>query len=149
MHVEPDHIPRELKVLESFILWENFNRGDGKMSKTPVLSAGAKTPYDTAKALMPFESAKEKLSKATDLGLGISLLNGIKVNVGFHEGNLWCLDFDGFADSVTDNIDDGVMEFIDTFPSYIEISPSGTGFKYFFMCDRPPQSKYKIEFAPS
>ena len=149
MEVYPDHIPRELKVLESFILWENFNRGDGKMSKSPVLSAGAKTPYDTAEALMPFESAKEKLSKATDLGLGISLLDGIKVNVGAHTGYLWCLDFDGFADSVSNGVDDGVMAFVDTFPSYTEISPSGTGFKYFFVCDRAPQSKYKIKFGPS
>ena len=149
MQVYPDHIPRELKVLESFILWENFNRGDGKMSKTPVLSAGAKTPYDTAEALMPFESAKEKLSKARDLGLGISLRDGIKVKMEAGEGYLWCLDFDGFAEPNSDTVDDGVWEFVDSFPSYTEISPSGTGFKYFFVCDRPPQSKSKIKFGPS
>ena len=149
MHVEPDHIPSELKVLESFILWENFNQEDGKMIKSPVSSTGFKVAYNNPDVLMPFEFAKEKLSKAKDLGLGISLLEGIKVNVGVHEDYLWCLDFDGFADSVTDNVDDGVMEFIDAFPSYIEISPSGTGFKYFFVCDRVPQRKYKIKFGPS
>ena len=149
MQVYPDQIPLELKALESFILWENFNRGDGKMSKSPVLSAGAKTPYDTAEALMPFESAKEKLSKAKDLGLGVSLLGGIKVNVDKAEGYLWCLDFDGFAKSDGDEVDDGVVSFVESFPSYTEISPSGTGFKYFFVCDRVPQSKYKIKFGPS
>jgi hypothetical protein len=149
MQVYPDQIPLELKALESFILWENFNRGDGKMSKSPVLSAGAKTSYDTAEALMPFESAKEKLSKAKDLGLGVSLLGGIKVNVDKAEGYLWCLDFDGFAKSDGDEVDDGVVSFVESFPSYTEISPSGTGFKYFFVCDRVPQSKYKIKFGPS
>ena len=149
MHIELEHIPSELKVLESFLLWENFIRGDGKISKTPVSSSGFRIAHNNPDVLMSFESAKEKLSKATNLGLGISLLNGIKVNVGVHEGYLWCLDFDGFADSVTDSVDDGVMEFIDAFPGYIEISPSGTGFKYFFVCDRLPQSKSKIKFGPS
>ena len=149
MQVYPDHIPPELKVLESFVLWKNFNRGDGKMIKSPVSSAGFKVAYNNPDVLMPFESAKEKLSKAKDLGLGVSLLDGIKVNVDKVEGYLWCLDFDGFADSVSNGVDDGVMAFVDTFPSYTEISPSGTGFKYFFVCDRVPQSKYKIKFGPS
>ena len=149
MEVCPDHIPLELQALDSFLLWENFNRGDRKLSKSPVLSAGVKASYNAAEALMSFESAKEKLSKAKDLGLGISLLDGIKVNVEPHTGYLWCLDFDGFADPVTDNVDDYVRAFLETFPSYAEISPSGTGFKYFFVCDRPPQSKSKIKFGPS
>ena len=149
MQVYPDHIPRELKVLESFILWENFNRGDGKMSKTPVSSSGFRIAHNNPDVLMPFESAKEKLSKGKDVGLGIGLLDGLKVRVEADEGYLWCLDFDGFADSVSNGVDDGVMAFVDTFPSYTEISPSGTGFKYFFVCDRVPQSKYKIKFGPS
>ena len=149
MQVYPDHIPRELKVLESFILWENFNRGDGKMSKTPVSSTGFRIAHNNPDVLMPFESAKEKLSKARDLGLGISLRDGIKVKMEAGEGYLWCLDFDGFAEPHSDTVDDGVWEFVDSFPSYTEISPSGTGFKYFFICDRPPQSKSKIKFGPS
>ena len=148
MHVEPDRIPSELKVLQSFILWLNFNRGDG-IIKSPVSSTGYKVAYDNPDALMPFESAKAKLSEAKHLGLGVSLRDGIKVNVDAREGNLWCLDFDGFADSVSDNVDDGVVAFLNTFPSYCEISPSGTGFKYFFVCDRVPQSKFKIKFGPS
>ena len=69
MEVYPDHIPRELKVLESFILWENFNQEDGKMIKSPVSSTGFKVAYNNPDVLMPFEFAKEKLSKAKDLGL--------------------------------------------------------------------------------
>jgi putative DNA primase/helicase len=59
------------------------------------------------------------------------------------------LDFDGFANLENNQVDDGVIEFISTFTSYTEISPSSTGFKYFFVCDRNPQSKFKIKFGPS
>ena len=149
MHVKPDHIPSEIQSLESFMFWKNIRKGDGKMTKSPVSSAGIGIAHNNTDELMPFELAKERLSKASGLGLGISLLDGVKVNVETHTGYLWCLDFDGFAEPNSDKVDYGVTEFIDAFPSYIEISPSGTGFKYFFVCDRPPQSKSKIKFGPS
>ena len=149
MEIYPDHIPAEIQALDSFLFWKNTSTEDGKMTKSPVSSTGFRIAHNNPDVLMPFESAKERLSETSGLGLGISLLDGIKVNVETHTGYLWCLDFDGFADSVTDNVDDGVMAFVDTFPSYTEISPSGTGFKYFFVCDRAPQSKSKIKFGPS
>jgi len=149
MHVKPDHIPSEIQSLESFMFWKNIRKGDGKMTKSPVSSAGIGIAHNNTDELMPFELAKEKLSKASDLGLGISLLEGVKVNVEAHTGYLWCLDFDGFAEPNSNKVDDGVLRFVESFPSYTEISPSGTGFKYFFVCDRPPQSKSKIKFGPS
>lgn len=149
MDIYPDEIPAEIQALESFLIWKNISKEDGKMTKSPVSSAGFPTAHNNPDVLMPFELAKERLSEASGLGLGISLLDGVKVNVGAHMGYLWCLDFDGFAEPNSDKVDNGVTEFIDAFPSYIEISPSGTGFKYFFVCDRPPQSKSKIKFGPS
>ena len=149
MEIYPDHIPSEIQALESFLIWKNIRKGDGKMTKSPVSSAGIGIAHNNTDELMPFELAKEKLSKASDLGLGISLLEGVKVNVEAHTGYLWCLDFDGFAEPNSNKVDDGVLSFVESFPSYTEISPSGTGFKYFFVCDRPPQSKSKIKFGPS
>ena len=121
MHVKPDHIPSEIQSLESFMFWKNIRKEDGKMAKSPVSSAGFPTAHNNPDVLMPFELAKERLSKASDLGFGISLLDGVKVNVGAHTGYLWCLDFDGFAEPNSDKVDNGVTEFIDAFPSYIEI----------------------------
>ena len=149
MEIYPDHIPSEIQSLESFMFWKNIRKGDGKMTKSPVSSTGFRIAHNNTDELMPFELAKERLSKARDLGLGISLLEGVKVNVETHTGYLWCLDFDGFAEPNSDKVDDGVLSFVESFPSYTEISPSGTGFKYFFVCDRLPQSKSKIKFGPS
>ena len=149
MEIYPDHIPSEIQSLESFMFWKNIRKGDGKMTKSPVSSTGFRIAHNNTDELMPFESAKERLSETSGLGLGISLLEGVKVNVETHTGYLWCLDFDGFAEPNSDKVDDGVLSFVESFPSYTEISPSGTGFKYFFVCDRLPQSKSKIKFGPS
>lgn len=149
MDIYPDEIPAEIQALESFLIWKNISKEDGKMTKSPVSSAGFPTAHNNPDVLMPFELAKERLSKASGLGLGISLLEGVQVNVETHTGYLWCLDFDGFAVPNSYKVDDGVLSFVESFPSYTEISPSGTGFKYFFVCDRPPESKSKIKFGPS
>jgi hypothetical protein len=147
--IYPDQIPSELQMLDTFLIWKYAKKPDGKITKSPVSKTGLRMGYNNPDALMPFNSAKERHSKGNDLGIGISLLDGIEVSVDKDSGYLWCLDFDGFTKAENNQVDDGVIEFVDTFPSYTEISPSGTGFKYFFVCDRKPQSKYKIKFGPS
>lgn len=149
MKIYPDQIAPEVKRLDTLLLWKYFKRPDGKITKSPVSKTGLRMGYNNPDVLVPFESAKERLSKDKELGIGISLLNGVKLSVGACSGYLWCLDFDGFANPENNQVDDGVIEFISTFTSYTEISPSGTGFKYFFVCDRNPQSKFKIKFGPS
>ena len=149
MKIYPDQIAPEVKRLDTLLLWKYFKKPDGKLIKSPVSETGVRMGYNDPDVLMPFEYAKERLSKGNDLGIGISLLDGIEVSVDKDSGYLWCLDFDGFAKPENNQVDDGVIEFISTFTSYTEISPSGTGFKYFFVCDRKPQSKFKIKFGPS
>jgi P4 family phage/plasmid primase-like protien len=147
--IYPDQIAPEVKRLDTLLLWKYFKKPDGKLIKSPVSETGVRMGYNDPYVLMPFEYAKERLSKGNDLGIGISLLDGIEVSVGDDSGYLWCLDFDGFVNPDSTQFDDGVNDFISTFNSYAEISPSGTGFKFFFVCDRKPQSKFKIKFGPS
>lgn len=149
MKIYPDQIAPEVKRLDTLLLWKYFKRPDGKITKSPVSKTGLRMGYNNPDVLVPFESAKERLSKGNDLGIGISLLDGMEVSVGNDSGYLWCLDFDGFVNPESNQVDNGVNDFISTFNSYTEISPSGTGFKFFFVCDRKPQSKYKIKFGPS
>ena len=149
MKIYPDQIAPEVKRLDTLLLWKYFKKPDGKLIKSPVSETGVRMGYNDPDVLMPFEYAKERLSKGNDLGIGISLLDGIEVSVDKDSGYLWCLDFDGFVNPDSTQFDDGVNDFISTFNSYAEISPSGTGFKFFFVCDRKPQSKFKIKFGPS
>ena len=149
MKIYPDQIPSELQMLDTFLIWKYAKKPDGKITKSPVSKTGVRMGYNNPDVLMPFESAKERISKGNDLGIGVSLLDGIEISVGKDSGYLWCLDFDGFVNPDSTQFDDGVNDFISTFNSYTEISPSGTGFKFFFVCSRKPQGKYKIKFGPS
>ena len=149
MKVDTGNIPSALKHVKTFLLWKYFTRTHGQKYKSPVSTQGYKSAYHDPKILMSLQSAKDGISKSHDLGLGISLLEGLELSVNGQEGYLWCLDFDGFADLNSQKVDHGIKEFISIYPSYVEMSPSGTGFKYFFVTDRPPSKKYKIQFGPS
>ena len=47
MKVLPDHIPHELSLLESFVLWKEFDR-HGKRIKSPVTAAGIRVGYNNS-----------------------------------------------------------------------------------------------------
>ena len=98
---------------------------------------------------MSVNEVKCRLEKDEGLGAGISLLDGLETSIGEHSGFVHSLDFDGFADFESSEVDSGVLKFFRLFPGYCEVSPSGTGFKVFFVSDRLPETKFKIGFSPS
>ena len=144
-----DSIPEELKALDVFVLWKEFENQQGKKFKSPVSKSGSRIGYNDPEALFSFHSALDEISRTNDRCLGISLGDGLEIKSQDKVSYLWCLDFDGFAEFNSNQVDDGVGNFLRAFDSYTETSPSRTGFKVFFLTDREPQSKFKFEFGPS
>lgn len=147
--IAPKNIPHELQAIDRFVLWKNFSKPDGRLYKSPVTKVGRRIGYDNPDALMSFEQIREATSEQPGIGIGISLLDGLEVKSAERDGNLWIFDFDGFAERDGTHVDDGVKTFLDKYCSYTEMSPSGTGFKYFFLTDREPTTKFKIHFGQS
>ena len=147
--IYPQHIPNELQETARFLLWKMFKNKDGKQFKSPISHSGYRVGYDSAEALMSFEAVKNRISDDSDVGIGISLGDELEVSTNESKGYLWCLDFDGFAEKEKKLVDSGVMDFIEKWPSYAEMSPSQTGFKVFFVSNRPPTKKFKFDFGPS
>ena len=145
----PQNIPTELQETDRFLTWKLFENKDGKQFKSPISHSGYRVGYDSAEALMSFEAIKNKIFEEDDVGIGISLGDGLEVAIKEGNGHLWCLDFDGFAEKEKKLVDSGVMDFIEKWPSYAEMSPSQTGFKVFFVSNRPPTKKFKFDFGPS
>ena len=143
------NLPDQLKNSHRLVLWREIPDKNGKLKKSPISNCGRAIGYNSPDALVTFEEAKDQIKKDEDIGLGITLLEGLKIKVGRQEGYLECFDFDGFADPYSLKVDPGVLNFLRKFPSYTEISPSETGFKYLFISDRPPSTKSKIKFGPS
>jgi hypothetical protein len=142
-------IPPPLRDSERLLVWNESTDEKGLKRKTPISKSGYAIGYNNPDAIMSVNEVKCRLEKDEGLGAGISLLGGLETSIGEHSGFVHSLDFDGFADFESINVDGGVLKFFRLFPGYCEVSPSGTGFKFFFVSDRLPETKFKIGFSPS
>jgi len=144
-----DAIPPPLRASEHLLVWEEITDKKGRKRKTPVSKSGIAIGYNNPAAIMSFDDVKSRLEEDDGIGFGISLLDGLNLETDEESGYLYSLDFDGFADPESSKVDSGVLKFFRLFPGYCEVSPSGTGFKFFFVSDRLPETKFKIGFSPS
>ena len=149
-----DHICVPLELCEqvrSWVLWKHTNDGR-KMPDDWTYTPGAKYKAANDPALhLPFDEAVAKqLTRTGIAGLGLYLSNGIPLTVNGCEGWLWVLDLDGFAKVDGNNASwdpDAVDLWNAAGQTYIEVSPSGTGLKLFFVSDKPPVSKFVYSFG--
>ena len=139
-------IPKELVDLNSFHGWKYTSLNKGKPAKTPVNKKGYAVGYNDPNLPMPFFEAFTAAT-SNGWGVGITLKDGLHVDT--LNGYLWCFDFDGFAELGGMHVDKGVLEILDQFDSYTEMSPSGTGFKVFIVSEKIPTKKMKILFSES
>ena len=148
--IEPDNIPSQLKKLNCFIRWRYFNDGNdsNKQYKSPVNSQLKRCAFNDKGSLLSFNEIVNEVDRG-NVQLGLSLGSEGLMLQGNDELYLWCIDFDGFAEIGTTNVDSGVTKYFKKWPSYTEISPSGTGFKQFILSNKKPQVKHKVEFSPS
>lgn len=142
-------IPKPILNSRSLVRWQFTTNSAGMVRKTPVNSRGYRVGYDSSEALITNEDTNALLNGDFQFGLGVSLQRGLELRNDSRCGFLWCFDFDGFVSLKGDKIEDGVSEFLTAFPSYAEVSPSGTGFKYFCLSDLEPRPKFKVQFGRS
>jgi hypothetical protein len=141
-------IPIELASTNRFHNWKYVLNDKQKALKVPVDRQGIAKGYNDANLPMPIQDAL-LTANAKGWGIGLTLNDGLSVNYNGMTGYLWCIDFDGFAELGGNYVDHGVIEMLDGFDSYTEMSPSGTGFKVFLLSDKPPTKKMKVQFSES
>ena len=141
-------IPAELANTKRFHNWKYIVNDKQKQRKIPVDTYGVAKGYDDASLPTAIQNA---LKTAIDngWGIGLTLSDGLSVDYEGVNSYLWCIDFDGFADLGGIDVDGGVVDLLDGFNSYTEMSPSGTGFKVFLLSDKPPIKKSKVLFSES
>ena len=142
-------IPAPLRESGRLLIWKEITDSTARKIKTPILRSGIAVGYNNPEAILTIDEVRKILETRSDLGLGISLMDGIEVTADGTTGYLHSLDFDGFVDPHSKTLDDGVSDFLERYSSYAEISPSGTGFKFFFLSNRIPERKSKIKFGAS
>lgn len=141
-------IPIELARTNRFHNWKYLLNDKQKLLKVPVDALGIAKGYNDPNLPVPIQDA---LKIATDKGwgIGLTLNDGLSLNYNGMTGYLWCIDFDGFAELGGNHVDGGVVELLNSFDSYTEMSPSGTGFKVFLLSDKSPAKKMKVMFSES
>lgn len=142
------NIPTELQGSNRFLAWQSIEKNK-KQRKVPVSKDGHPVPYNDTDSLMSYPEIQKRCAENSSLNCGISLLDGLSVQLDSGMGYLWCLDFDGFRSPNGELSDPFVSEIFKKIPSYVEISPSETGFKYFFVTERAPTSKFRVKFGTS
>jgi P4 family phage/plasmid primase-like protien len=143
------NLPLAIIKTNKLIRWGEITDKKGNVRKTPICSLGRPVGYNDPAALITSDEAEQLISGDTDEKVGITLLGGLPIEKNGEQYWLWVKDFDGFAERDGTHVDDGVKTFLDKYCSYTEMSPSGTGFKYFFLTDREPTTKFKIHFGQS
>jgi P4 family phage/plasmid primase-like protien len=147
--VQIGNFPAEFRQSDSFLRWQYFYKDDGKTFKSPVNAQGSKRAYSDSAIHLPFTALAEAV-RTSSCKIGISLgTGGLTMDCDGRTGYLCCLDFDGFVELGGDRWDDGVNGMVMEIDSYNELSPSTTGFKVFFLTDKPPEKKFDIRFSPS
>lgn len=141
-------IPAELANTNRFHNWKYMLNDKQKLLKVPVDGYGVAKGYNDTNLPMPIQDALTT-ANAKGWGIGLTLNDGLPVNHNGMTGYLWCIDFDGFAELGGTDVDGGVIQQLDRFNSYTEMSPSGTGFKVFLLSDKPPCKKMKVQFSES
>lgn len=135
-----DLFPEELHECKTWLNWKPLPSG----AKSPINAWGKATGYNDETIWVSLDDAITRANVEEGVQVGISLtLDGLKKNDSY----LWCFDFDGF--SADEGDDDGAVEFARKVLTYTEFSPSDTGFKIFFLSDKPPANAPKIHFTPS
>ena len=143
-----ENLPSALLQSSRLVRWRNIVNED-KLRKSPCSVEGIPVGYADERARVSVDDIEALFDSESAHNLGITLLDGMPVRSNETAGWVWCLDFDGFIELGTGRFEDGVMPFLNRWPSYAEVSPSRTGFKYFFVTDRAPTTKWKIPFGQS
>ena len=119
-------IPEELRKLDQWCLWR-WEERDGKPTKPPYQTNGHGAKSNDKKTWAPFKTVL-KASQNGNKWAGIGfMLTPPYVGV----------DLDKCRDPETGGIRDWGRSIVDTFKSYTEVSPSGTGVKILLKGDLP------------
>lgn len=134
-------------ALHSGGFWLNWMFKDGR--KVPIDGTGRMVGHADPRAHSTLDNVIEQHKLNPALGAGISLgKDGLQIGGQW----VWCLDFDGFLCRQADggfDFDDGLVEFLTDLATWVEVSPSETGAKAFFLSEKLPTSKMIAKFPPS
>lgn len=141
------------ELLKSKPQWLNWNVGglkeDGRYTKIPVNKLGvAINPHDP-KNWMTFSESHQS-SQSTYISGGIAFdLSGAQINEPTENQKIFLIGGDidkcvvSYVPGNPPNLTENAQQIVDKLGTYYEVSPSGTGIRFFILCDKTPPNKNK------
>ena len=147
--LQADQIDPILKNLPRWINWKAAGeKPHGRYDKVPIDKKGYPINAQNKANWLNFKVACERVANENEVGVGIVLIDQRLQNIEGHSGKyLIGGDLDKCVETNLENsesvLSDKAQEVIDLLDTYYEISPSGTGIRFFFTCDELIPSKNK------
>lgn len=140
-----DKIPDNLKQIHQWVNWKKGDiKPDGRYTKIPVGKEGYNINAHDQKNWLNFEDAYNTYLSKDLSGIAIDLSSAISVNENLVliGGDLdkCVLNYDGVNKPILNENADKIINLINT---YYEVSPSGTGLRFFFLSKSPIKNKSK------
>jgi putative DNA primase/helicase len=131
--VNPEGIPQELRSLPRWVLWRLELRKDNKWTKVPYQPNGQKASSTDPRTWCIFSAAVDALQRGGFDGIGFV----------FNGDGVMGVDLDGCRDPATGTLEPWAKEIVQTFQSYVEVSPSGRGVHIICGGKLPPDGRRK------
>ncbi len=141
--IKAGNIPEELKALNQWVNWAGiWNAEKEKFSKPPMRANGRNASSTKPKDWTTLEKSLAALGRAgvykDNAGERHHVtLDGIGL-AGLGRTPYTGIDLDGCINPETGEINPAARKIVETFDSYTEISPSGTGIRIFIKAEKPP-----------
>ena len=120
-----NNFPQQLREQTQWVLWKKELK-DGKPTKVPYKNTAQRASSTNPKDWINFQDATNWIEKFPENFSGIGYV--------FKEGVVG-IDLDHCFQEDSFTLEQWAKDIVDLFPSYIEISPSGTGLHIFILCN--------------
>lgn len=129
----PSNIPDDLKRCPQWLVWR-YEQRDGKSTKVPYSTRNDRAKVNDPATWTDFESALDFcLSRGFD-GVGFVLTA---------EDNFFAVDLDHVINRETGEAEAWALDLVSQLDTYTEITPSGTGLRFFGRGQLPPGGRNK------
>lgn len=132
--LDSEQIPEELRARKQWVLWRDVTRA-GKPTKVPFDPINVPAKSNNPLTWSTFEDCLKAVKNFSGLGFVFAA-----------DDPYLGIDLDGCRDPETGKVDTWAAEILEKYPTYAEVSPSGTGVKMFVRGTLPSERcKAKID----
>lgn len=146
LRVKPENIPLTLREIPRWIRWTVGKQKDGgRYDKIPINKSGYAANAHDPKNWYQFETVLAQIKNSEKTGIALDL-NGEPLEAGqfsglFLIGGDLDLCVEDYSEGAPPTLNTRAREILELLETYYEVSPSGTGIRFYFACTQTPKNR--------